>query len=258
MSPRSAALAAALLAPFLLPVPAQALEKCIAPDGSVSYVDRCPAGTTRAPSKTDEQLVPKVPPKPVITLPGLKPLEQVMKPVPDPSAPPKPAPGPAVPGAPAPILQGPPADVKVEYYEVQARDQPSLVEALNAHPGGHAASSWNLSYQYQPLRDKGQCGVGAVSTKLDLAMTLPRWTPPSGTSLELVERWEKYVNALASHENARLERAREMDRALKPALQALPIAPDCKALDAEVQKRYGELQAESRREVPVAKGPVFE
>ena len=232
MSPRSAALAAALLAPFLLPVPAQALEKCIAPDGSVSYVDRCPAGTTRAPSKTDEQLVPKVPPKP--------------------------APGPAAPGAPAPILQGPPADVKVEYYEVQARDQPSLVEALNAHPGGHAASSWNLSYQYQPLRDKGQCGVGAVSTKLDLAMTLPRWTPPSGTSLELVERWEKYVNALASHENARLERAREMDRALKPALQALPMAPDCKALDAEVQKRYGELQAESRREVPVAKGPVFE
>ena len=181
-----------------------------------------------------------------------------MKPVPDPSAPPKPVPAPAVPGAPAPILQGPPADVKLEYYEVQGTDQASLVQALNAHPGGHASSSWNLSYQYQPRRDKGQCGVGAVSTKLDLAMTLPRWTPPAGASLDLVERWEKYVNALASHENARLERAREMDRALKPALQALPMAPDCAQLDAQVQKRYAELQEESRREVPVAKGPVFE
>ena len=50
---------AALIAPLLLPLPAQALEKCIAADGSVSYVDLCPAGTTRAPSKTDEQLVPK-------------------------------------------------------------------------------------------------------------------------------------------------------------------------------------------------------
>ena len=248
--------ALALLAALLLPGAAQALEKCIAPDGSVSYVDRCPAGSKRAPSKTDEQLVPKVPPKPVITRPEVRPLQEVMKPVPELSAPKPPAPPP--PGVPAPILQPPPADVKVEYYEVQGKDQPSLVEALNAHAGGHAASSWNLSYQYQPRRDQGQCAVGAVSTQLDLTMTLPRWTPPSGASLELVERWEKYVNALAAHENMRLERAREMERALKPALQAVPMAADCKALDAEVQKRYAELHEESRREIPMAKTPVFE
>ena len=29
------------------------------PDGSVSYVDVCPTNTTRAPAKTDLQLIPK-------------------------------------------------------------------------------------------------------------------------------------------------------------------------------------------------------
>lgn len=253
---------ALLVAAGLAPGAAFALEKCVGPDGKISYVDRCPSGSARAPAKTDEQLVPKVHQAPVIIKPELAPLPSMMKPVPAPVPAATAAPAPAatpVP-APSPVLQSLPADVKVDYYDVQGADQAALVQALNARGTGHAKSSWKLSYQYQPRREKAMCGVGVVITQLDLAMTLPRWSPPAGTPLDLVERWEKYVNALMALENGRLEKARELDRALKPALQSLPLAADCNALDAAVTERYEALQQQSRRDAEAAEGknPVFE
>jgi predicted secreted Zn-dependent protease len=134
------------------------------------------------------------------------------------------------------------------------------MQALNARGGGHAKSSWKLSYQYQPRREKGMCGVGAVTTQLDLALVLPRWTPSKDASADLVQRWTKYVDALTAYENARLDKARELERALKPGLQALPLAADCNALDAAVVERYEALQQQSRRDAEAlpAQSPVFE
>ena len=273
-----------LLAAALAPGFALALEKCVDAGGKISYVDRCPAGTTRAPSSTDERIIPKVPPKPVITRPELEPLPGAMKPVPIPSqspveaaAPPKPEPAPGA--APAPAAAPPaaaaaaasapasapitvatlPGDVKVEYYDVQGADQAALVQALNAHGGGHAKSAWKLSYQYQPRREGGQCGVGPVTTRLELALTLPRWTPPENPPADLLARWRKYVDALAAHENERLDKPRELERALKPALQGLPLAADCNALDAAVVARYEALQQQVRSEFEAeTRSPVFE
>jgi predicted secreted Zn-dependent protease len=259
-----------LLAAALVPGAALALEKCVDAGGKVSYVDRCPAGSTRAPSSTDERIIPKTPPAPVITKPELEPVPGAMTPVPIPmaspveaAAPPKPA---AVPASSAQAAAAPaaraalPADVKIDYYDVEGTDQPSLVKALNARGGGHAKSSWKLSYQYQPRREKEMCGVGTVATQLELAMTLPRWTPHEGASADLVQRWTKYVDALMAHENARLDKARELERDLKPALQALPLAADCNALDAAVVERYEALQQQSSRDAEAAQGdgPVFE
>jgi predicted secreted Zn-dependent protease len=243
----SATLLAALLA---LSEPAAALEKCVGADGKISYMDRCPAGT-RAPAKTDEQLIPKAHSAPVITKPELEPLQNVMKPAPPTDAP-KPAAAVVVPTvaptpapAPSPVLTAAPADVKVDYYDVQGSDHASLMSALNARSAGHAQSSWKLAYQYQPRREKGLCGAGSITTKLELAMTLPRWTPPAGAPQDLADRWARYVNALVAHENARLDHAREMERALKPSLLEVPPM-DCAALDAAVAERYNTMREEVR------------
>jgi predicted secreted Zn-dependent protease len=227
-----------------MPFPAGALEKCVGPDGKISYVDRCPGGT-RAPSKTDEQLVPPPRPAPKITHPELEP---------PPAAPAKDA-APAVPAAPPPAAQAAPApppaivpaapsDVQLAYYDVQGSDHASLMKALNSRAAGHAQSSWKLSYQYLPRREKGQCKVGSLTTKLELTMTLPRWSPPPEARQDLVDRWARYVNALMSFENTRLEHAREMERALKPALLGVPSAADCAALDKAVTARYEALREE--------------
>jgi predicted secreted Zn-dependent protease len=144
------------------------------------------------------------------------------------------------------VLGEAPADVQIDYYDLEASDHASLVKALNARGSEVVRSSWKLAYQYQPGRELGRCVVAAVTTKLELAITLPRWAPPPGTPPALVERWARYVNALMSHQNTRLERAREFARALKPALAAVPPAANCDVLDVDVYERYAALQREEK------------
>jgi predicted secreted Zn-dependent protease len=90
-------------------------------------------------------------------------------------------------------------------------------------------------------------------------MTLPRWTPPAGAAPELLGRWERFMKTLITHQNARLDHARELERSLGPALAALEPARDCAALDAAVKARYAELeeQTKARAQEPAAE-IVFE
>lgn len=222
--------------------PALALEKCVGADGKISYVDRCPAGT-RAPSKTDEPLVPPPRPATKITRPELEPLPPAAPAAPTPAEA-APAPAGAALAPRAPVIQAAPSDVQLNYYDVQGSDHASLMNALNSRSAGHAQSSWKLSYQYLPRRERGLCGVRSITTKLELAMTLPRWSPPAEASQDLIGRWARYVNALMSYENERLDHAREMERALKPALLGVPAKADCAALDAAVTERYEVLRQE--------------
>jgi predicted secreted Zn-dependent protease len=237
----------------VMATPVAALEKCVDAEGKISYVDRCPAGT-RAPSKTDEQLVPPPRPAPKITRPELEPQPSAQD-----AAPAAPA---ATGAAPAPrvaVVQAAAPDVQLTYYDVQGSDHASLLNALNSRGAGHAQSSSKLSYQYLPRREAGRCKVGSITTRLELAMTLPRWSPPPEAAQDLVERWARYVNALMSFENARLEQARELERALRPALLGVPSAANCEALDKAVTARYEVLRQEVKpRDTDASKPLVFE
>ena len=244
----------ALLSLLLLaPLAAGAVEKCVDANGKISYLDVCPAGSTRAPAKTDEQLIPKPGAGTTVIKPEFKPTPEPatgpvkVEPIPPPP-PPAAAPAPAAPAAaaaPAAVIPEPPADVQLTYYDVEGTDQASLIAALNARGAAQGQASWKLSYQYVPRRNARQCVVGKVSTKLELGMTLPRWSPPAGTAPELIGRWERFLATLIAHQNARLDHARELERALGPALAALEPARDCAALDAEVKARYAELEAQT-------------
>jgi predicted secreted Zn-dependent protease len=222
-----------------------ALEKCVDASGNISYVDVCPTGTTRAPSKTDEQLIPKTPPGTTVIKPEIQPIPEAspgapvtVRPIPPPPPPPLPPP--------AAVLAEVPKDVQLSYYEVEGADQASLLAALNARGVTQGQASWKLSYQYAPKRGMRECTVGPVSTKLELGMTLPRWTPPTGTAPELIARWERFLKALVAHQSARLEHARELERSLGPALAALQPARDCATLDATVKERYAALEEQAR------------
>ena len=255
---------------FLLPIglfwgEAAALEKCVDAKGKISYLDICPAGSTRAPAKTDEQLIPKPGAGTTVIKPEFKPTPEPatgpvkvepVPPAPPPAAPvaapaeaPAPAAAPAAAAAAAPaepVLPELPADVQLTYYEVEGADQTSLIAALNARGAAQGQASWKLSYQYVPRRNARECVVGKVSTKLELGMTLPRWAPPAGTAPELIGRWQRFLKTLVAHQNARLDHARELERSLAPALAALEPARDCAALDAAVKARYAELEEQTR------------
>jgi len=250
----SSLLLVAALAAFLPPGQALAVEKCVDASGKISYLDVCPPGSTRAPAKTDERLVPKPGAGTSVIKPEIQPTPEpasgpvTVKPIPPPPPPPPP---PAASAAEvlAPVLAEVPADVQLSYYDVEGGDQASLLAALNTRGATQGQASWKLTYQYAPKRGARECAVGTVSTKLELGMTLPRWTPPRGTPPDLIARWERFLKALVAYQNGRLDNARDLERELGPALSAAPPAANCAALDAAVKERYAALEEQTRAKV---------
>jgi predicted secreted Zn-dependent protease len=218
------------LTPFLLvPAGAQAVQKCVAADGSVSYVDVCPSGTTRAPATTDKVLIPK----PSGTLPR------------KPAAPAAPAaktarPAPASPEA--PYVK----DVAHVYYDVDAPSFAAAREAVAGRATGPVQAAWKMSYEYQVRQSAGRCSLGTIATKLDLTLTLPRWKAPDGAAREDAERWREYVETLRLGEYPRFAHARSFEQSLPAELLALPAAESCNAFEAAMRSRYDALREQAQ------------
>jgi predicted secreted Zn-dependent protease len=127
-------------------------------------------------------------------------------------------------------------DARLEYYDVST-------------PGGHAAhASWQLSYQYRsrPLSG-GSCAVDSVTTKLELKVSMPRWTPSAQAAPDLVTRWSRYLSALEVHENGHLQTGRDFESNFKRTAMATTAA-NCSTLDGALRATFDSLlkQAKAR------------
>lgn len=136
-------------------------------------------------------------------------------------------------------------DKGIRYYEVQGADFETLLAALNAHGGSHGQADWKLTYQYQPRLAGRVCSVGSLTTRLELAMTLPKWSPPRNAPANLVARWTRYVNALRIHEEEHLQIGRDFETAFKRSL-AVASTRTCDELDRNI-KSYFDLLLEKHR-----------
>jgi predicted secreted Zn-dependent protease len=223
------------LTPFLfVPVGAHAVQKCVAPDGSVSYVDVCPSGTTRAPATTDKVLIPK----PSGTLPR----KPAAPPAAAPAAPAAKTARPAAAAPEAPYVK----DVAHVYYDVDAPSFAAAREAVAGRATGPVQAAWKMSYEYQVRQSAGRCSLGTIATKLDLSLVLPRWQPPAGAPKEDAERWREFVESLRLAEYPRFEHARALEQALPAELLALPAAESCTAFEAAMKSRYEALREQAQ------------
>jgi predicted secreted Zn-dependent protease len=189
--------------------PASALEKCVSADGKISYSEQpCAVGSKRAAIGHGTAAVGA-------------------------------SPGGALPRSAAPTK------VQVNYYDVQGSDFRSLLAALNALDEFHGHADWKLAYTYRSRTGAGGCSVESVDTTLELSMTLPRWTPTAATPGDLSSRWERYLEALRTHEEGHLEHGRSFETALKAAFAGMS-ALNCAALDAAARSRYGQMLEQYR------------
>ena len=227
---------------FLLPLilvlaampPAVAVEKCVSPQGKVTYSEQpCPAGSKGQ------------------TIGGGTAADATKDSAPADSAG---SGGSAKEGA-AEASKAPatradaagvaPSGVTLRYFEVQGNDFDTLLAALNANGGFHGKAEWKLSYRYQPKRAGRVCSLQSVSTQLDLSMTLPRWTPPPGASANLHGRWTRYVSALRVHEEGHLQIGRDFDTSLKKSLAV--IRARCDQLDGRLKEIFATLLAQHQK-----------
>lgn len=187
--------------------PALAQHKCVTPEGRVTYSERpCVSGSKAGAMSRG-------------TLSG------------------------AQTGHSAAAAYSPPAQVRLNYYDVEGNDFSSLLGALNARGTFHGRADWRLSYRFQSRMGPGGCGVSSIGTDLDLQMTLPRWAPPAGVAGDLVSRWERYVAALRLHEEGHLDHGRGAEKEFKVLASAM-TAPDCGSLDRALRDRFSKLIAD--------------
>ena len=139
-------------------------------------------------------------------------------------------------GAKRSAVAGAPSDEGVQwvYYDVSA-------------PGGHQGhTDWHLSYTFRSRSAPGGCAVSSVTTRLELKVRMPRWTPAAGAAPDLQSRWGRYVSALRTHELGHVQNARDFESAFKRTAAATSAA-DCGALDASLRSAFAALLDQANR-----------
>ncbi len=111
----------------------------------------------------------------------------------------------------------------VEYYAVAGRDDAEVLLALRTSPrfrsSGHAAAAeWAVRWEHP---DGGACAPADIEVFAEIVAHFPRWDAPSTAPAASRGNWQRYVRALAIHEQGhrggRLRADRRWRRARGPA-----------------------------------------
>lgn len=233
-----------LVALLLAPLPAAALEKCVSAAGKVTYSEApCPPGSKASTVRGTESPAPPA-------TGGEAPGSASQGRAPQGKAAPQDKAAPAPQGPVANAARGTDTrkvttgmgglraggQVETRYYDVQGSDYDSLLAAIKAQGGPHGGTEWSLTYDYRIRRGGKACSIESLTTTLKQVMTLPRWTPPKGTSPKLFADWSRYVAGLRTHQEGHLEIGRDMQEALRDSLAV--TTERCEKLDASVKAQF--------------------
>lgn len=117
------------------------------------------------------------------------------------------------------------------YYTITARDDIEALSAIrtsgprvgaataagdSATSGTHGASTgWDVRWSWP---DGGACAP--VTVTADVVVTFPRWDPPPEAPAHAVGNWQRYVRALAFHEQGHVDRIRGVVEQIPGVLEA--------------------------------------
>ena len=95
----------------------------------------------------------------------------------------------------------------VTYYEVRGRTYDEVLadlQRLGPRTGGRtffAEARSPMQWRWRIDRvGSSYCAISDVTVLVNAQITLPRWTPPSGTDAALVAEWRRFIAALEEHE----------------------------------------------------------
>lgn len=100
---------------------------------------------------------------------------------------------------------------KVETYTISGSSEDELRLQMNelgpiADDGVRydAVTRWWVEWSWPPDR-YGSCDLANASVSYTILVQLPYWSPPTEVSTRLVEKWNRYLEALTEHEKTHVE-----------------------------------------------------
>ena len=103
----------------------------------------------------------------------------------------------------------PNVSIKTNYYDIQGstakqlRSQLNQLGVVDPKTGKRfdGYTSWRVwwNYRYRPIGN--QCQIAQVTVNVQVVYTMPRWNPSATASMDLRNRWNRYITALRLHED---------------------------------------------------------
>ena len=137
-------------------------------------------------------------------------------------------------------------------YEVPGEGAEAIAKNLNAlrvsagHEDFAAQTKWDLRWSMRYKQDASSCRLAAVTIEYYAVVTLPSWVSEEALAPADLDRWYTFGDALESHEMAHVQFGIAQAEALRQALLAMDVQPDCRAIAAEIS-RVGESAKQSIR-----------
>jgi predicted secreted Zn-dependent protease len=100
---------------------------------------------------------------------------------------------------------------RVTYYDISGSTETELRDQMNAlaptGPDGYhgdALTSWYIRWTWDGYGTE-DCDLRTAKATYDIKITMPRWIPPQDVSPALIEKWNRYILALAGHEKVHVD-----------------------------------------------------
>jgi len=147
---------------------------------------------------------------------------------------------------------------KYEYYEVCGCSEDELHCDLKQKcvtwNDGHkydSLTSWDMKWDHGYDQASATCTINSFRPIVEITFRFPKWKRTDEAPQSLMEKWDRYVNNLITHENGHRDRVVEAASELSHAVAKLSPASSCADLDKSVRslfRKHMEKMAEDQRE----------
>jgi predicted secreted Zn-dependent protease len=148
----------------------------------------------------------------------------------------------------SPAHAEPTVHIRVEYYDVHGHSAHELRQSMNRHGNKwtdgatyDALTTWNVMSHYDLAEENGQCRVVSVKVNAEIVHKLPRWVNRSETAPGLVEKWDRYLQALMVHEEGHRDFGIQAARETEEAISGMTTSRGCEELRSVLKARVDEL-----------------
>ena len=131
----------------------------------------------------------------------------------------------------------PKQDSRTVTYPVSGATEAEVRESLDRSPlspDGRRRVGYtqaDISWEFRYRESGGRCRVVSATVTLNVTITLPEWTPPSGATRALRDRWDRFLGALTAHEQGHVDIALATAQRIEDALWRAPTQRSCKGYD---------------------------
>ena len=108
-----------------------------------------------------------------------------------------------------------------------------------------ALTVWSIEWGYGTIQRGDSCVLRDVKVTLNVAVTLPRWKPPTTATAELRKTWQAYLKAVRLHEAGHRAIAERNAREVMAALTPLR-GTNCDKLSDEATRTAERIVADGR------------